>query len=66
MGDKDLFFTKHDDALNFTHAFYREDDNGARFLIARFATQAEAEAKAAELARGWHKQCYFVESPRLG
>ena len=44
------------------HALYREDDNGARFLIARFATQAEAEAKAAELARGGHKQHYFVDS----
>ena len=43
------------------HALYREDDNGARFLIARFATQAEAEAKAAELARGGHKQVYFVD-----
>jgi hypothetical protein len=43
------------------HALYREDDNGARFLIACFVTQAEAEAKAAELARGGHKQGYFVE-----
>lgn len=43
------------------HALYREDDNGARFLVARYATQAEAEAKAAELARGGHKQGYFVE-----
>lgn len=44
------------------HALYREDDNGARFLIARYATQAEAEAKAAELARGGHKQGYFLET----
>jgi hypothetical protein len=43
------------------HALYREDDNGVRFLIDRFATQSEAEAKAAELAIGGHKQCYFVE-----
>ena len=43
------------------HALHREDDNGAGFLIARYATQAEAEAKAAELARGGHKQGYFVE-----
>lgn len=39
-------------------------DKGTHFLIARFATQAEAEAKAAELARGGHKQHYFVQ--RLG
>jgi hypothetical protein len=32
--------------------------HGARFLIALFATQAEA----AELARSGHKQCYFVQA----
>lgn len=42
-------------------ALYREDDNGARFLIERFATRAEADAKAEELAIGGHKQHYFVE-----
>lgn len=42
-------------------ALYREDDNGARFLIARYATRAEADTKAAELARGGHKQGYSVE-----
>jgi hypothetical protein len=36
--------------------------HGARFMIALFATQAEAEAKAAELARSGHKQCYFVQA----
>ena len=46
---------------DFPHALYREDDNGARFFIARFATEAEAQAKATELARGGHKQGYFVE-----
>ncbi len=46
------------------HALYREDDKGTHFLIARFATQAKAEAKAAELARGGHKQHYFVQRLR--
>ena len=39
------------------NALYREDDNGARFLIARFATQAKAD----ELERGGHKQGCFVK-----
>ncbi|WP_218032871.1 hypothetical protein [Brevifollis gellanilyticus] len=42
-------------------ALYREDDNGARFLIDRFATREEAEAKATELGIGGHKQYYFVD-----
>lgn len=44
------------------HALYREDDNGARFLIAEFDTREEAEARAAELAHGGHKQHYFIEA----
>lgn len=43
------------------HALFREDDNGARFLIDTFASRAEAENRAAELALGGHKQHYFVE-----
>lgn len=43
-------------------ALYREDDNGARFLIDRFATREEAEAKATQLCIGGHKQYYFVEA----
>lgn len=42
-------------------ALYREDDNGARFLIDRFATRGEAEAKATELGIGGHKQYYYVD-----
>ena len=59
---RSAFATAPAPAIELPHALYREDDNGARFLIARYATQAEAEAKAAELARGGHKQAYFVES----
>lgn len=42
-------------------ALYREDDNGARFLIAEFAARPEAEERAAELAYGGHKQHYFID-----
>ena len=53
------FAAAQEPAIKLPHALYREDDNGARFLIARYATQAEADAKAAEMARGGHKQGYF-------
>jgi hypothetical protein len=43
------------------YALFREDDNGARFLIAHFDTREEAENRAAELAQGGHKQHYFIE-----
>jgi hypothetical protein len=43
------------------HSLFREDDNGARFLIASFDSLDEAERKAAELAHGGHKQHYFIE-----
>ena len=43
------------------HSLFREDDNGARFLIDHFNSRVEAERRAAELARGGHKQHYFIE-----
>lgn len=58
---RSAFAAAQEPAIELPHALYREDDNGARFLIARYSTQAEAEAKATELARGGHKQAYFVE-----
>jgi hypothetical protein len=42
-------------------SLFREDDNGARFLIDHFASLDEAERRAAELAHGGHKQHYFIE-----
>ena len=54
------FATAPEPASERPHALYREDDDDARFRIARYATQAEA--KAAELTRGGHKHGYFVEA----
>src|SRR4051812_1566092 len=34
------------------YSLFREDDNGARFLIDHFESQDEAERRAAELERG--------------
>lgn len=56
-------FAAKDEAENATqHALYREDDNGVRFLIATFNSRKEAEERATDLAKGGHKQTYFVES----
>ncbi len=49
------------DSASAPHALFREDDNGARFLIAHFPTRALAEQRAQDLAHGGHKQHYFVE-----
>ncbi|MDB6136745.1 MAG: hypothetical protein JWM59_4988 [Verrucomicrobiales bacterium] len=43
------------------YALFREDDNGARFLIGYFDSEEKAEQRAAELAHGGHKQHYFIE-----
>ncbi|HEY1050916.1 MAG TPA: hypothetical protein VGE39_14195 [Prosthecobacter sp.] len=43
------------------HDLFREDDNGARFLIARYASREDAEEFAEELTRRGHKQHYYVE-----
>ncbi|MDR6289336.1 hypothetical protein E9232_001851 [Inquilinus ginsengisoli] len=48
------------------YALFRTDDNGVTFLIAEFGTQEEAERRAAELARGGHKQHYFIEPVSKG
>lgn len=44
-----------------TWELWRQDDNGQRFLVERFASQAEAEAKLAQLAGGGHRQIYWIE-----
>ena len=42
----------------------REDDNGNRYRVGRYATRAEAESIADSLDARGHKQLYWVE--RLG
>lgn len=39
---------------------WRQDDNGQRFLVDRFATRTLAEARLAELTRSLHKQIYWI------
>lgn len=43
------------------YGLFREDDNGARFVVARFESQQAAQQRADELAHGGHKQHYFIE-----
>ncbi len=39
---------------------WRQDDNGNRFLVGRFADRAAAEVRLAELTRSPHKQTYWI------
>ncbi|MEV7287254.1 SPOR domain-containing protein [Streptomyces sp. NPDC093252] len=39
----------------------RQDDNGSRYRVGRYATRAEAERIADSLDTRGHKQLYFVE-----
>ena len=39
----------------------RQDDNGNRYEMARFATREAAEHAAAEFQARGHKQLYYVE-----
>jgi len=40
---------------------WRQDDNGQKFLVGRFASRAEADRQLARLAAGGHRQIYWVE-----
>lgn len=42
-------------------ALWRQDDNGNRFLVARFAAEAAAAAEQARFEALGHKQTYWVE-----
>lgn len=41
---------------------YRQDDNGNRFLVKSFVSEAAARQCAAELESHGHKQLYWVTS----
>ncbi|HST58007.1 MAG TPA: SPOR domain-containing protein [Longimicrobium sp.] len=40
---------------------WRQDDNGNRFRITRFATEAQADAEKRRFEALAHKQIYWVE-----
>ena len=44
---------------------WRQDDNGNRFRIARFASRAQADAEQRRFEALGHKQTYWVQ-PREG
>ncbi|QKW08943.1 SPOR domain-containing protein [Streptomyces sp. NA04227] len=45
-------------------AVVRQDDNGNRYRVARYATRAEAQRVADQLDARGHKQLYWVESTK--
>ncbi len=44
---------------------WRQDDNGARVLVAVLGTEEAARARAEGLERGGHKQLYWVTEVRV-
>lgn len=44
-----------------TFELWRQDDNGQRFLIGRYADLDEARRRLAELTRSQHKQMYWID-----
>ena len=47
-----------------TWQVWRQDDNGARVLVAVDVDEAAARARAERLERGGHKQLYWVTEVR--
>lgn len=41
---------------------WRQDDNGQRFIVGRFATHADAEQRLQQLTHVPHKQIYWIEA----
>ncbi len=50
-----------DDATRAAWELWRQDDNGNRFLIARFASRVEAEDAGRRFEALAHKQTYWVQ-----
>lgn len=40
---------------------WRQDDNGQRFLVGRFASREEAQVRLEQLTGGGHRQIYWIE-----
>ncbi|WP_263166009.1 SPOR domain-containing protein [Streptomyces sp. SCSIO ZS0520] len=49
-----------------TWVVVRQDDNGNRYRVARYATKAEAQRVAERLDSRGHQQLYWVESTTGG
>jgi len=44
------------------YTLWRQDDNGQRFIVDRFAVRADAEQRLLQLTRVPHKQIYWIEA----
>ncbi|SCE50684.1 hypothetical protein GA0115242_143210 [Streptomyces sp. SolWspMP-5a-2] len=60
-GGKGRLGVMNDSTLTLPWRLIREDDNGNRYSVGRYATQAEAEKEADRLGGRSHKQLYWVE-----
>ncbi|MGW1105802.1 SPOR domain-containing protein [Streptomyces sp. NPDC002540] len=50
-----------DNGADFPWLVIRQDDNGNRYRVGRYATQGEAQKVADKLDTHGHKQLYWVE-----
>lgn len=60
-GGKGRLGVMSDSTLTLPWRLIREDDNGNRYSVGRYATRAEAENQAGRLGTHSHKQLYWVE-----
>ncbi|WP_037864663.1 SPOR domain-containing protein [Streptomyces sp. NRRL S-340] len=51
----------NDSTITLPWLVVRQDDNGNRYRVGRYATRAEAQKIADSLDRRGHKQLYWVE-----
>lgn len=60
-GGKEQWGGMNDSTITLPWLVVRQDDNGNRYRVGRYATRAEAQKIADSLDRRGHKQLYWVE-----
>ncbi|ELS56099.1 hypothetical protein STVIR_2857 [Streptomyces viridochromogenes Tue57] len=61
MGGKEQWGAMNDSTITLPWLVVRQDDNGNRYRVGRYATRAEAQKIADSLDGRGHKQLYWVE-----
>lgn len=60
-GGKERWGSMNDGTITLPWLVVRQDDNGNRYRVGRYATRAEAQKIADSLDSRGHKQLYWVE-----
>lgn len=61
MDGKEQWGAMNDSTITLPWLVIRQDDNGNRYRVGRYATRAEAQKIADSLDNRGHKQLYWVE-----